>query len=279
MRIICISNFKGGVGKTTTATNLSYNLASLGFKVLLVDADPQGNSSYFYGKYDELKVSLADVLTRVVTAKKAIVRTKYNNLDILPSNKQLDGLTKDKENAEFNGFELGVCLKSIGDKYDFCVVDCQPSFQINTISALNCADDVIIPVRLGRYAINGLELMSEMIEKIKEVNPDIKYRVMVTMWKQNINSNKKTIVELVNEYNYPLYSTGIRCCVAVDECENNRRPLARGRKTSSVTADYFKFTSEYLGYFFSEENWQRYITDESMERAESICKQLHMDEN
>lgn len=274
MRIIAISNFKGGVGKTTTATNFAFNLSVLNFRVLLVDADPQGNSSYFYGKYDLNKMSLSEVLSKQCTVKKAIIRTKYKNLDLLPANQKLDGLTEDAAGIPLTGNELGHYLNEVSDRYDFCVIDCQPSFQLNTLAALNCANDVVIPLRLGRFSINGLELMSEMIEQIRYNNPDISYRVLVTMFRQNIRTSRNSILELVEEYNYPLYNTGIRNCIAVDECENLKKPLSKGRSTSNVCCDYKKFTAEYLTYFFENNNWTRFITETSKRAANELYVKL-----
>lgn len=274
MRIISVSNYKGGVGKTTTATNLAFNLSSIGFKVLLVDADPQGNTSYFYSIYDLNKMCLSDVLSKNCSIKESIVQTKYKNLDLLPSNQKLDGLVEDKDGVPLIGNELGDYLKIVNDKYDFCVIDCQPSFQLNTIAALACSQDVIIPLKLGRFSINGLELMSEMIEHIHEINEDISYKVLITMFRKNISANRNALMELVDEYNYPLYETGIRLSVAVDECENNKKPLSKGRKTSTACEDYKKFTIEYLTNFFNEDNWSEYITEESRELSEDLRSKL-----
>lgn len=241
MKVLTVANYKGGVAKTTTVINVSYNLAVLhGLRVLCVDADPQGNLSYFYSKKNEVSKTLYDVLMGKCHTKSAIRRTKFKNLDILPANvtlEELDGITehtlKDK-------------LEEVKDLYDYVIIDCQPSMQINTVNALVAADDLIVPLKIDRFGLNGLELMQHYIDEIRQYNPEINFRgCLITMYHPTRNMNKG-IEEIFSKTNYIVFDTVISQSEAVNTSISIKKPLTMHRKKASATEDYIMFVNEYL---------------------------------
>ena len=241
MRILTIANFKGGVAKTTTSINMAYILAEKGYDTLLIDADPQGNSSYFFSQYSDSNKTMLDVLTDKCDIKKAIKRTKYKHLDILPSNILLESLSNVSEDA------LLLKLRQVDLKYDFAVIDCQPSFQVNTINALVAADDLIVPVKIDRFGLNGLELMKDQLDEIHKYNENLNFiGCLVTMYRAT-RSNNKGIMELVERNQYPECNTVIRYAEAVNNSTFARKPLIKHRRLSNATVDYKALVEEYLG--------------------------------
>lgn len=240
MRVLTIANYKGGVAKTTTVVNVSYNLTLQGYRVLVIDADPQGNLSYFYNKQNPAKKSFYDVLMGYYPIKSAIRRTKFKNLDILPGNNRTEELTNIRE------FTLRDKLTDVSHDYDFVIIDCQPSMQINTINAMVAADDIIIPVKLSRYGINGLELMDKYISDAKQYNPNISFKgCLITLYHSTKCSNNG-IQELLEKTTYPIFDTVISRNSAADTSIECRKPLICHRSKASVTKDYEAFTKEYL---------------------------------
>lgn len=240
MRILTIANFKGGVGKTTTSINMAFILSTMGYNTLLIDADPQGNSSFFYSQYSESNPTLLDVLENECSIKKAIRRTKYKNLDIIPSNMMLETLSGVKEDA------LLLKLREIDLKYDYAIIDCQPSFQLNTINALVAADDLIVPVKIDQFGINGLEIMLDQLGEVQQYNPRINFiGCLITMYRPT-KSNNRGIMELVNNTQYPICETVIRYSEAVNNSTFVKKPLLRHRKLANPTTDYKELVIEYL---------------------------------
>lgn len=238
MKVISVMNFKGGVGKTTTATNLSYLLSEKNLKTLIIDADPSGNASYFYGKYNEEKPSLSWVLREHSDLSKTIRRTKYKNLDIVQSNNTLVG-------TECSCFLLENQLKKIEEQYDFVIIDCHPSLEDYTIAALVASDLCIMPIKLDQYAINGIELMDDQIGEIEKITGRIRYKILITQFQKSVAS-RKGYEELVTLNRYPIFRSVIRRTVKVDESTYKRKPLEKCARNSTAAEDYRNFTEELL---------------------------------
>ena len=238
MKVISIMNFKGGVGKTTTATNLSYLLSEKGFATLIIDNDPSGNTSYFYGKYDEEKPSLSWVLREQCKMSKTIRRTKYKNLDVIQANNTLVG-------TECSCFRLEEELKQLKKQYDFVIIDCHPSLEDYTIAALVASDLCIMPLKLDQYAINGIELMDDQIGEIEKITGRIRYKILITQFQKSV-SGRKGYEELVTLNRYPIFRSVIRRTVKVDESTYKRKPLEKCARSSTAAEDYRSFTEELL---------------------------------
>lgn len=238
MKVISIMNFKGGVGKTTTATNLAYLLSEKNFKTMVIDADPSGNASYFYSKYDEEKPSLSWVLRENCELSKVIRRTKYKNLDIVQANNTLMGI-------ECSCFLLEEQLKKIREQYDFVIIDCHPSLEDYTIAALVASDLCIMPLKLDQYGINGIELMDEQIDEIEKITGRIRYKILITQFQRSI-SGRKGYEELITLNRYPIFRSVIRRTVKVDESTYKRKPLQKCARNSTAAEDYRSFVEELL---------------------------------
>jgi chromosome partitioning protein len=174
-RVICIANRKGGVGKTTTAINLSAALGVAGKSTLLVDCDPQGNATSGIGvKITEEDLTLYDVLLDECSVAAALQKTTIKRLDVLPSNHDLIGVEVELLNVENREYRLQTLLRQEQPRYDYIVLDCPPSLGLLTINALTAAQSVLIPLQCEYYALEGLRSLLETIDLIRErLNPDL----------------------------------------------------------------------------------------------------------
>lgn len=245
MKTVAVSNYKGGVAKTTTAVNVAYNMASKGKRVLLVDADPQGNASYMIWKYSQSAKTLVDGLANGKFANVITRRSRFKGLDIIPATAELEELNKRDDY-----FSLRLFLGDVNDRYDYCIIDCQPTMQYLTKSALVAADFVIVPFKAEGYSINGLELMGDFFQEIngyrQEIGKDdVEYRCLITMYKQN-RKNLDRVINLIEKSDYPVMDTIISFSQACDSSVDARKPLLMHRSKAQVTEDYVKATEEIL---------------------------------
>lgn len=238
MRVISVMNYKGGVGKTTTAVNTAYILSALHNKrVLLIDCDPQGNASYFFGKYDETKKSMTGVLAGEYTVKSAIRRTKYKNLDMVQADKHLEYVHIS------NFFLLAQQLRTLD--YDYTIIDCHPTFDAYTEVALLATDLCIVPTKIDRNSINGLSFFEEHFQSLVEMNQDLEYKVLITMFR-NTKGNKMGFMELLQTNEYPMFENLIRLSAAVDESTFKRKPLMKCASRCHASQDYVDFVQELI---------------------------------
>lgn len=248
MKVIAVSNYKGGCAKTTTAVNLAYDLAAEeGKHVLLIDADPQGNASYILWRYNPN----ANTLCKLYGGKalsSLIRRSKYRNLDIVPSMSGLEQVNK--ESVTLDPDELRRQIDNIADRYDYVIIDCQPTMQFLTISALYAADLVIVPFKAAGFNINGLELMQDYLEDAaqkRKYEGNLNYACLLTMFNGRTKSLNR-VMDLIEQDSYTIFDTTISFSTICENAEDRsvRKPLLKHRRNSKVAADYLEFAREVL---------------------------------
>ena len=256
MRVISVINLKGGVGKTTTCANMAYNLAEKhGYKVLIIDNDKQGNISRLFKAYEEdSECGMSKVLLEK-SPKEVIKTTDYKNIDIITANMSLlsANLMIMKNEAEEQHTRLRNYLSQLENmnnasylEYDFVIIDNPPTVDMCVINALACTDDVIVPVKIDKWALEGLDIIASQIEEAKEFNPCINLLgVILTAYKKN-DINEAGEEWIRRESGYLVFETVIRRSEKNDEATFFAKPVVEYSVRSSAARDYKKFVLEYL---------------------------------
>lgn len=243
--IIAIANQKGGEGKTTTSINLAHGLSLAGKRTLLVDMDPQGNSSGIFAEVDNLTKTVADLFLKKCTAEEIIIPTKYPNLDLMPAKISLAEVELSTLNVDAP-YVMRDALDSVKDKYDAVVIDCPPSLSIFTINALGAAGYVVIPLQAEKFSIDGIKGLQGTIEGIKRrINPELRILgALITQLKSNTVLTK-TILPVIQNY-FPVFHTSISTGVAVGESHLSRRSLLDYSSGVKQAKEYQAFVKEVL---------------------------------
>lgn len=248
-KIISISNQKGGVGKTTTAVNLSACLAEAGKKVLLIDMDPQGNASSGLGvDRNETEYSTYDLLLNECTFNQAKVDTEYENLSVIPSDVDLAAAEMELLSAENREYVLKSQLLAYKKNYDYIIIDCPPSLNTLTLNALACADSVIIPIQCEYYALEGLAQLLETIELIKNrLNPRLKIDgVVFTMYDGRTNLSTQIVQNVRDNLGHHIYRNLIPRNVRLAEAPSFGEPINVYDRRSVGTAAYRGLAKEVM---------------------------------
>ncbi|MCS7232925.1 MAG: AAA family ATPase [Synergistetes bacterium] len=248
-RVVALANQKGGVGKSTTAVNLSSAIASLGKKVLLVDVDPQGNATSGLGiEKEEIKNSLYDVLLGRIKAEEAIIKGVYKNLDLIPSNIDLAGAEIELVNAVSRETRLKRGLEGLVDRYDYIFMDCPPSLGLLTINALTAADGVVIPIQCEYYALEGLGQLLKTIDLVKEyLNPKLEiYGVLLTMFDSRTKLAQQVADEVRNYFKDKVYKSIIPRSVRVSEAPSYGKPVIYYAPQSNGAQAYISLAKEFV---------------------------------
>jgi len=253
MKVISIINLKGGVAKTISAINIAHIFATIHNKrVLIVDNDKQGNTSKLFGVCDLEKLSIADVmLDKHIDIKNVIVKTQYENLDIIQANMDLLSANLDIiKNKNMSMQEQVMILKNtldkIKDEYDYCIIDNPPDINITVMNALVTSDDVLIPIRLDKFTLDGMEELMDQIENIKIVNQNLKLKgCFITQFAKNKMSIQKE-EELRNNTKYPIFKTLIRRSIKIEESTFVNMPILEHSKRCNASKDYIDLVEEYL---------------------------------
>ena len=254
-KVISLVNQKGGVGKTTTSINLAASLGKLGKKSLLVDLDPQGNCTTGLGvNKGNIKYSIYDVLNGTVEAKKAIVKTGFTLLSIIPATINLAGLDielleKGYQNAAFKKNEqLRNALEPIKDNYDFIIIDCPPSLGLLTTNALVASDSVIIPVQCEFFALEGItQLLNTIIMTQTRLNPNFKIEgVLLTLLDSRTNLGLEVVEEVRKFFKDKVFNTIIPRLIRLVEAPSHGEPINEYDPTSRAAEAYMNLAKEVI---------------------------------
>lgn len=241
MKTIVVGNLKGGVGKTTTVVNLAYSFNQLGKKVLVIDADPQSNSTSSFGQVNDLQTSLFDVVQNGFDFDTEIYgfKTKYAGIDIIKGSPYL------KEEHVENGAWLYKVKQDIGGFYDICLVDTRPAFEKLTESSIAYADMLLTPINMDIYCRDNLAAVEEFIEPYQEGN-GLKWSVVTTKFNPRSRSQIRNYKDIVNRHNYPLLDSCIRLSAEVSNASDLKKPVLKHRSRGNAASDYMELAEELL---------------------------------
>lgn len=248
-KIVAIINQKGGVGKTTTAVNLAAGVGILGKKVLLIDADPQGNSTSGYGiNKREVSLSSYDLFTTGAHAKEATVKTQFKNVSLIPANIDLAGAEVELIDIKGRESQLKTALAIIRDDYDYIFIDCPPSLGLITVNALTAADTFLVPVQCEYYALEGLSQLITTVKQVKiSYNPDLTLEgVVLTMFDGRLNLTAQVVSEIKKYFAKELYKTTIPRGVRLSEAPSYGCPIQYYDAKCRGTESYNELAKEFI---------------------------------
>lgn len=250
-KTIAIFNQKGGVGKTTTNVNLSACIAKLGKKVLVIDTDPQGNTTSGFGiDKKSLDNSIYDILIEGQDIENTIIETNTENLHLIPSNVDLAGAEIELTNRKEREVILKNAINKIKDKYDYIFVDCPPSLGLLTINSLVAVDSVIIPIQCEYYALEGVSQLMSTIKLIKKgLNPQLEVEgVVLSMFDGRTNLSIQVVDEVKKFFRGKVYTTIIPRNVRLAEAPSYGIPIIDYDAKSKGAVAYMELAEEFLDY-------------------------------
>lgn len=248
-RIIAIANQKGGVGKTTTAINLSASLASLGKKVLAIDMDPQGNMSSGLGiDKNEVEKTVYDLIIENIGIEECICEEVIENLDVLPSNIDLSAAEIELIGVDNKEYILRDEVNKVKGKYDFIIIDCPPALSMLTINAMTTSDSVLVPIQCEYYALEGLSQLIHTIELVQErLNPELEIEgVVFTMYDARTNLSLQVVENVKDNLNQNIYKTIIPRNVRLAEAPSYGMPINLYDPKSKGTESYLLLAEEVI---------------------------------
>jgi chromosome partitioning protein len=250
VRVIAIANQKGGVGKTTTSVNLSACLAELGKKVLLIDIDPQGNSTSGFG-FDKsvIKRCIYDALVNDVPLEEMLLKTEIENLMLLPATIQLAGAEIELVSIMSRETKLKRALDRIKYKFDFVIMDCPPSLGLLTINSLTAANSVLVPIQCEFYALEGLTQLMNTISLVqRNLNPALTLEgVVLTMFDARTNLSIQVVDEVKNHFRHKVYQTIIPRNIRLSEAPSHGQPVIKYDPKSKGSEVYYDLAREVIG--------------------------------
>lgn len=249
MKILAITNQKGGVGKTTTSVNLAASLAAHGKSVLLVDLDPQGNASTGSGiEKSELEYSIYHVLIQEKSVADIVVTSEQGGYDVAPSNRDLAGAEVELVNEMSRETRLKNAFASLGDRYDFVLLDCPPALNLVTVNALTAATSVMIPMQCEYYALEGLSDLVNTIKKVRaNLNPQLEIEGLLRTMFDNRNMLAKQVSDqLVSHFGKKVYETIIPRNIRLAEAPSYGMPVLIYDKSSKGAKSYLALAGEII---------------------------------
>jgi len=246
-KIISFANQKGGVGKTTSCVNVASSLGVLGHKVLIIDLDPQGNTTSGVGISKRgLKATTKELLNGEIPTKEIIVETPYENLYVVPCNTTLANAEFDLLDFEESEARMKTALSEIKDEFDYILIDCPPSLGMLTINAFTASDGIIVPMQCEFYALEGLSQLMITINRIKRLyNPDLNVTgILITMYNSRLLLSMQVISELKKHYEDKLFDTKISRNVKLTEAPGFGKPAYYHDKHSKGSKEYIEVAKE-----------------------------------
>lgn len=247
-KVISIANQKGGVGKTTTAVNLSTILAKRGKKVLMIDADPQGNATSGLGINKDVNFSVYDVLVDDIEIENTVQQTMVKNLEVCPSNINLAGAEVELVSMMSREQRLKEKIDNQKDKYDYIIIDCPPSLGLITLNAFTASDSVLIPVQCEYYALEGLGQLINTINLVKKhLNKNLTVEgALLTMFDIRTNLSNQVVKEVNKYFENKVYKTVIPRNVRLSEAPSYGMPISVYDPKSKGAKSYDKFVKEFI---------------------------------
>ena len=263
-KVYAILSGKGGVGKTTTAINLAASLAILEYRTLLVDADPQANSTTGVGfDLQNITKSLYDCMVNEAEAKDVVLKTAIPHLDLIPSHIDLVGAEIEMISYPNRELVLKKILEAISDNYDFIIIDCSPSLGLITVNALTAADSVVIPVQTEFFALEGLGKLLNTVKIVQNrLNTDLKIEgILMTMYDGRLRLCNQVVSEVRRHFEDMVFSSIIHRNTRLSEAPSFGKPISVYDRNSIGAKKYEQFAREFLGEKIAEETEKVYQTN------------------
>lgn len=250
-RVIAIANQKGGVGKTTTAINLSASLAEKGKKVLAIDMDPQGNMTSGLGlDKNSVDNTIYDLIIGNIEIDEAIQKAILENLDIIPTSIDLSGAEIELLDVKNKEFIVRNAVLTVKEKYDYIIIDCPPSLSMLTINAMTTADSVLVPIQCEYYALEGLSQLIHTVELVRDrLNPELTIEgVVFTMYDARTNLSLQVVENVKDNLEQTIYKTIIPRNIRLAEAPSYGLPISQYDPKSAGADSYMRLADEVISH-------------------------------